>query len=77
MQIGTASELQGVFSSPFARADAVPLSTGSAAGFILVFLKFFEVLAIDVPHGAISALPPQCSYHSSRGGAPKSQPVQP
>jgi hypothetical protein len=49
-------------------------STGSAAGFILVFLKFFEVLAIDVPHGAITALPPQCSCPSSRGGAPKFQP---
>ena len=26
-----------------------------------MFLKFFEVLAIDVPHDAITALPPQCS----------------
>jgi hypothetical protein len=73
---------QEVFSSPFARADAVPSmstdsSTGSAAGFILVFLKFFQVLAIDVPHGAITALPPQCSCPSSRGGAPKFQTVRP
>ena len=60
---------------PHLSASAPPAA--SAAGFILVFLKFFEALAIDVPHGVITALPPQCFCPSSQGGAPKFQPVRP
>ena len=57
MQIGTASgNYPALMRSHFVSTDS---STGSAAGFIFVFLKFVEVLAIDMPHGAISALPLQ------------------